>query len=360
VRVGLDGTPLLGPRTGVGWYTADLVVAMADAAPDQEFVIFPISWRTARRLELPERENITVARKFAPARPLRAIWDRIGFPPLEAFVRADVFHGTNFLAPPAWRTPTVATVHDIGFVRFPKLAASRERELIDLLPKALHRTAAIITVSDFTRRELIDWQPTLEGKVHVVPNGAHARPLPVAPPVQRPFALVLGSLNQRKNIPLVLDAIAALRDRGVELDLVLAGAAAPDLDVHALIEARRLGDRVTVTGYLDDGAVAHLLVSARVLAFPSLYEGFGMPLIEAMHARLPIVAVKAGATPETVDGAAFLVTDDAEAFADALATVALDDDARAGLIEAGSRRAGEFTWEQAARQTLDVYRAVVA
>jgi glycosyltransferase involved in cell wall biosynthesis len=355
VRVGLDGTPLLGARTGVGWYTAELLEAMARLSPGDEFVVFPVSWRTARDVQVPPLSNIEVVNRLAPARPLRAMWDRVAFPPLEAFVRADVFHATNFLAPPSWRMPVVATVHDIGFVRFPDLTGPRERELIDLLPKSLRRSAAVIVVSDFTRRELLDWLPELADRVHVVPNAAHARALPAVPRPARPFMLVLGSLNPRKNIGLALDAVARMPD----LDVVLAGAPAPGFDVAAMISERGLGGRVDVRGYVDDEAMGVLLASASVLGFPSRYEGFGMPLLEAMHARVPIVATDAGATPEIAGDAALLVPDDPDAFAGAVSAAAFDPAVRERLVTAGTQRVEAFSWQASAARTREVYASVV-
>jgi glycosyltransferase involved in cell wall biosynthesis len=360
MRIALDGSSLLGPRTGVGWHTAELLDAMADLAPNDQFDVFPISWRTARRLELASHPNVAVVRRFAPARPLRELWDRVPFPPLEWFIRADVFHATNFLAPPTRRMPTVVTVHDVGFVRFPELVGPRERELTRLAPRSLRRAAAIIAVSEFTRRELLEWLPDLAGKVVVIPNGAHGRALPAHPgSPERPFALMLGSLNPRKNIPLVLDALAELRRRDVDLGLVLAGEPAPGLDVHRLIVDRNLDECVSVTGYVNDEAVGQLLATAAVLAFPSLYEGFGMPLLEAMEAGIPIVATAAGATPETVDGAGILVENDADAFADGLTQAVFEEPTRRRLIEMGRRRAAAFSWADAARRTLELYRTAV-
>lgn len=337
----------------------ELLTAMAELSPSDDFVVFPISWRTATLLELPDRANIDAVRKFAPARPLQELWDRVPFPPLELFVRADVFHATNFLSPPARRIPTIATVHDLGFLRFPELTPGRERALVRLLPRTLKRASAIITVSKFTATELGNWMPSVIDKVVVVPNGAHMRSLPPPEGINdKPYALVLGTMNPRKNIPLALDALAVLRHRGVELDLVLAGAETPGFDIRPLVAERGLDANVTVTGYIDDTAAAKLLANARVFAFPSKYEGFGMPLIEAMHAGIPIVAADAGATPETVGDAAVLVADDPGAFAEALERAAFDDATRARLIESGRHRASEFSWPRAAAATLDVYRSV--
>lgn len=364
MRIGFDGTPLLGAKTGVGWYTHELIDAAAKVSPEDEMVVFPISWRTARYLKLdpPHRPNVAVERKLAPARPLWAMWDRVQFPPVEWLVDCDVFHATNFIAPPSRKVPVVVTVHDINFVHHPEAVTPGVRRMARLLPDILRRAAAVITVSGFTRDELCTWLPEVSGKITVVHNGSHARVAPATGVDESspPYALMLGTLEPRKNLPLALDALRILRRRGVDLRLVLAGGRSSLLDVPALLRKRGLGEpEVTRTGYIDDARIAALLAGARVLVFPSLYEGFGMPLLEAMEAGVPVVGLRAGATPETVGDAGVLVEPgDAEAFADAVERAAFDDDLRARLIPAGRAQAATFTWERAASETLALYRQV--
>jgi glycosyltransferase involved in cell wall biosynthesis len=367
LRIGFDGTPLLGKKTGVGWYTHELIDAVARRSPESELVVFPISWRTARTLHLdpPHRPNVKVARRLAPARPLWALWDRVPFPPVEWLVGCNVFHATNFIAPPSRKIPTVVTVHDIGFIREPDSVTPAIRRMAKLLPTVLRRASIVVTVSNFTRDELAWWMPEISDRIRVIPNGSHGRFIPpsatVAGSSGAPYALMLGTLEPRKNVQLALDALAILRKEGSDIRLVLAGAASPVLDVPPLLGERGLGPSdVTITGYVDDARMAELVGGATMLVFPSLYEGFGMPLIEAMEAGLPIVAARAGATPETVGDAGVLVEPgDPGAFADAMSRVASDDALRAELIAAGRRQARVFTWDRAADMALAIYQELV-
>jgi len=366
MRIGFDGTPLLGPRTGIGWYTHELIDAVAALSPTDDMVVFPISWRTARKLKLepPQRPNVAVERKLAPARPLWAMWDRVPFPPVEWLVDCDVFHATNFIAPPSRKVPTVVTVHDIGFVHHPDDVSPGVRRMAQLLPDILRRAAAIVAVSEFTRSEVSTWLPDVADRITVVPNGSHVRPsghdhgLPPGPP----YALMLGTLEPRKNPALALDAFRVLRRRGVDLRLVLAGGESPLIDTPALLRRRGLAEPDVIrTGYLDDRRLSALLKHARLLVFPSLYEGFGMPVLEAMGAGVPVVAARAGATPETLGDAGVLVDPgDVDAFADAIEQVAFDETLRSRLIAAGRVRAAKFTWTRAGAACLDLYRSVVS
>lgn len=368
LRIGFDGTPLLGKKTGVGWYTHELIDAVARRSPESELVVFPISWRTARTLHLdpPHRPNVKVARRLTPARPLWALWDRVPFPPVEWLVGCNVFHATNFIAPPSRKIPTVVTVHDIGFIRDPDSVTPAIRRMAKLLPTVLRRASVVVTVSQFTRDELVWWMPEISDRIRVIPNGSHGRHVAPATTATRgagaPYALMLGTLEPRKNVQLALDALAILRKEGSDLRLVLAGAASPVLDVPPLLDGRGLGpEDVTITGYVDDARMAELVSGATMLVFPSLYEGFGMPLIEAMEAGLPIVAARAGATPETVGDAGVLVEPgDPGAFADAMSRVATDEALRAELVAAGRLQAQNFTWDQAADIALAMYRELLA
>ena len=365
MRVGLDGTPLIGARTGVGWYTYDLVDAMAAAAPDDEFLLWPISWRWANRVESPPHSNVQVVRKFAPARPLWKSWEWFSRPATERFVDCDVFHGTNFVGPPSRRVPLVVTVHDLGFIRYPETCDAAVLAMAKALPAVLDRSAAVIAVSEFTRGELEEWLPRVAGRVRVVHNGFHARGAALVATRTNdnavPYALFTGTLNRRKNVDVLLDAVAILRSRGSRLRLVLAGGHHPSFDVDAAVASRDLdAGAVTITGYIGEDEMAALYAGASVFVFPSLYEGFGMPLLEAMAAHVPIVATNAAATAEIAGDAALLVDASADGgtWADAIQRMLDDSDLRANLTRAGDARVELFSWDRAARETLAVYREV--
>ncbi len=349
----------------MGWYTHELIDAVARKAPDDDILVLPISWRTARTLHLgpPHRPNVSVIRRVAPARPLWAMWDRVPFPPLEWLLRCDVFHATNYVCPPSSKVPTVVTVHDVGFVHDPGSVSPATRHMSRVLPGVLRRASVVIAVSQFTRQELATWLPEVADRIVVIPNGSHRRdvtPSETGLPPGPEYALMVGTLEPRKNVALALDAMRILRERGTNLRLVLAGGPSPRFDLDANLRRRGLGPaEVVSTGYVDDARIAALLSGARLLVFPSLYEGFGMPIIEAMESGLPVVAARAGATPEIAGDAAVLVDPgDAEAFADAMQRVATDEALRARLMTAGRARAACFSWDTAADSALRIYHSL--
>ena len=230
MRIGFDGTPLLGERTGIGWATSDLIDAIATESPQDELLIWPISWRTARDVDPPFRPNVRVIRRFAPARPLRSAWEHLAFPPLEMFTRCSVFHGTNFIVPPTWHTPSVVTVHDLSFVYYPELVDAASARLIHLLPGVVRRSSAVVCVSKYVQDELEEWLPESRGKTHVIYQASHKR---AAPPMRRTdievresqprYILALGAVSPRKNIDVLLQAFREVHTQLPDVRLVLAG-----------------------------------------------------------------------------------------------------------------------------------------
>lgn len=364
MRVALDGTPLIGARTGVGWYTYDLVDALAARAPGDEFVLFPISWRMARDLEAPRHANVSVVRRFAPAKPIWWTWRHLRWPSIERLVECDVFHATNYVGPPSKRVPLVVTVHDLSFLRYPESCSPSVLAMGASLPRVLERAAAVIVPTVAVADDLAAWQPSVAGRTVAIHHGFHARSgegssdaLPRAP-----YVLWLGTVTPRKNVELLLGALGRLKKRGSPLRAVIAGGSDPLVDLDALLRTYGLGDGdVTRLGYVDEDTAGALLRGAAVFAFPSRYEGFGLPLLEAMHAGVPIVAASAAASIEVAgDAALFTDPDDVDGFADAMHSVVTDDAAREALIANGQARLASFSWDEAAAATARVYADVTS
>lgn len=362
LRVAFDGTPLLGIRTGVGHTTA----AMLDALTEREeldLAVYAVTFRGRSKLAVMMPAGARAATQPIPARFVRTLWQRAATPRIERWTGpVDVVHATNFVGPPSG-APVVVTVHDLTFVHRPDLADKATRAYHSLIRRALDRGAVVHTASDYVAagvREEFGLAP--ERVVRIYP-GLHARGAgdPEAgrrlAGAQR-YALFIGQIEPRKNLPTLVRAFHRVADTDPDLRLVLAGPQGPDTEnVERAVRAGHHGDRVLRTGYVSDRARLDLLAGSALFAFPSLDEGFGHPPLDAMAAGVPVVAAAAGAMPEVLGDAALLVDPtDVTALADGIEELLHDDMLRATLVERGDRRWRKFTWESTACELVALYR----
>ncbi len=369
-RVGLDATPLLGARTGVGGYVAGLLAGFAELASAPDLVLTAFTWRGAEPLGGYVRPGVSVARRRAPARLLQAGWVRSELPPVEWLTGpVDVFHGTNFVLPPTRRAAGVLTVHDLAFDAHPETVTAASRRYADLVPRGLRRAAAVCTVSETVAGELVARYGLDRSKVVVTPNGLSPRWLAGPAPASRAelsahglperFLLFVGTIEPRKNLPVLLDALRELRVTRVDVPpLVLAGPAgwgrAPDL-------AGLPAGAVIATGHLAEDQLAGLMAAAAALVLPSRYEGFGLTPLEALACGTPVVVSDLPVLREVLGAAAtFVPVGDAAALAAALGAVLDAGRGDPPMIEDRRRRAALFSWRRCAERTLAAYRLASA
>ena len=287
--------------------------------------------------------------------------------------RAQLFHAPHYVCPPVLACPAVVTIHDLIHLRFPDwrgrpLAPLYARVMLRL---AVWRAARVITVSESTRRDLERWLRARPERIRVIPNGVAPHFGPAADPVAlqaglgklglaAPYLLFVGNPMPHKNLPRLLDAFARLP---AELGaLVVAGvrpAARPALD--RAVETRGLRARVTVFAPLPEALMPLLYQGASLLVIPSLWEGFGLPALEAMACGTPVVASDRGALPEVIGDAGVLVDPtNVDALREAMYNLAVHTPLRAALRAAGLVRARAFSWRHAAEATVGVYREALA
>ncbi len=356
LAVALDVGPLIGPPTGIGRFTAEL---QRHLRLRHDVSIFP--YVLSFRAELPDQSR----RLRYPAHLALSLWARHDWPRARGALRgAEVVHGTNYVVPPTgW--PTVVSVHDLSLFERPDLVPPVVRTFGEVIRRAVGRGAYVHTISHAVARDAATLLGTDRVRV-VYPGPTHdVNQIPGALPsavADQPFILTMGTREPRKNLPRLVQAFESLAASVPDLLLVLAGGAGSDDRAIAQAIAAlppSAGARVRQLGYVDDATRAALFSSATAFAYPSLDEGFGLPLLEAMHFGVPIVASTAGAIPEITGGAARLVdSSDVVGLAAALDVVLHDCDERDRLATAGRQRCTEFSWTASAEQMVQLYREV--
>jgi len=378
-RIALDGLPLQVRSAGIAVYTEALVRALAAQHPEVQFELFGLRWPRARDdapTLAPFPANVGWVTSFAYVVMAGAPILRLPrLLPLEYVLGTPaLYHATNYAAPRTRRVPLVLTVHDLALLRFPELGTPGLRRLIARVPRAAHAARRVIADSETTARDLRELIGVPAERIRVVHLGCDPRFQPVPDSSQRraalarygiaePYLLHVGTIEPRKNLPLLVRAYARLRaQRGVPPRLVLAGergwgyeALRRELDAHGPTLA------IDVVGRIATADLPAVYSGADLFVYPSLYEGFGLPVLEAMACGTPVVTSDAGSLSEVVGDAARCVDPRA---ADALAAVLgelLDDEAqRRTLSERGRARAAHFTWERCARETFAVYEEVAS
>jgi glycosyltransferase involved in cell wall biosynthesis len=373
LSVALDATPLLGVSTGVGVFCTNALAALA-ATGDLDVKAFAVTWRRRHMLAGRVPPGVRVVGRAMPARPLHLAWRHTEYPSIERFVgEADVVHGTNFVVPPAHRAARVVTVHDLTNVRYRDMCEPATLRFPELVRRAIARGAWVHTPSRFVAEEVVSEFGADPEKVRAVHHGA---PLPTrtgaipksgeperaGAPVDLPaktnrYVLAVGTVEPRKDLPGLVRAFGSVASQIEDTALVLAGQDGWGSEALAqAIAASPVRDRIVRTGFVPD--LEGLLRGAALLVYPSLYEGFGLPTLEAMAAGVPVVTTTAGALPEVVGDAAVMVEPrDTEALAAGIGGLLGDETQRKELIERGFARAAGFTWEACAKGLKDLYSA---
>ena len=360
LRVGIDGRAFSSPAAGVRRYVTELGSALLAIDEAVEVVALGGS---------PDALPPGVGHVGEPWHPPTNLgWTIAGLPRAAASAGVDLIHAPAYTAPLRCAVPTVLTIHDVSYERHPEWYPYRR----DWMRRAFYRASAhaaahILTDSEFSRQEIAAAYGIPFERVTVAPPGVSGAFAPGAAPsalpgrVAPPYLLHVGDLHARRNLPLAIEALALARRRlSGPLSLVLAGV---DRGVGAGLDERAAAAKTPLIrlGAIDDTALRSLYRGAAALVYPSRYEGFGLPVLEAMACGTPVIASRAASIPEVLGDAGILLNpDEPAAWADAIVRILTDGEQQARMRAAGVARASEFTWARTARMTLDVYRRVAS
>lgn len=381
MRVAIDARPAVDPRkTGVGYYAQHLIRGLPRADPETSYTAWYLHakgvLRRRRFFGDVAEPNFSEKALPLPARVFRPVASRLAVPRLEWFVHFDALLATNFLPPPTRSEGVVLMVHDLAFRVFPGTAPRVDDRWRRRFERWLADAARVIVPSESARRDLVAFEGVPGERVEVIPHGVDAEAFAARPDgaaesardrfgIDGPYLLFVGGIEPRKNLVALVRAFARVPPGA---SLLIAGgpvrwipgeagrlrAAVAELPA----DVRR---RVVLAGYVSDAEKAGLMAGATALVYPSLYEGFGFPVLEGMAAGLPVLTSNVSSLPEVAGDAALLVDPhDEEAIAGGMQLLLADGALRDRLGELGRARAAEFTWDRAARRTAEVLRAAAA
>jgi glycosyltransferase involved in cell wall biosynthesis len=369
MRIGIDGIPLAELKTGVGHYTFEIALELARQAPSDSFEI--LSHLPFAGGAVSDLANLSFIKR--PVNSATRHWWTIGLPLYIKHARLDLFHGTNYDIPIWGGCPTVLTIHDLSLLLFPATHEERRvRRARRRLPVMSRRATLIITPTNAVKSEVCEHLRISADKVIVV-NEAPRRsfqPLPLEQAsatvrrfgLEEDFILYVGTIEPRKNLITLVKAFEeVLRSTNLRPQLVIAGRKGWLTDeLFTYIESAKLGDRIHLTGYLGDDELRALYSACRVMVYPALYEGAGLPTLEAMACGAPVITTSTPAISEMVgDKARLFSPADVRTLAGHIVELLTTPAARASMSRAGILHAAQFSWERAARETLAVYRKLL-
>lgn len=372
--IGLDGIPLTSPKTGVGHYTFELARALAKSDPENKFeLVYPSSYPPIKLDANPVGSELpgNLSLKRAVVGPLGRHWWSNGLPRYLLRNNIELFHGTNYDVPLWRRCATVLTIHDLSLLLYPETHQKRSvRRARRRMPFMARTADTIITPTESVRREVCEHLDINAEKVFAIPEAARAsfRPIDFDSTQEvrcrlgcgDEFLLTVGTIEPRKNLSVLVTALeqfARARPHS-KLKLVIAGGLGWLTDpFFENIKKSPSRDRIVVTDYLQDEELRALYGSCRAFIYSSLYEGFGLPPLEAMACGAPVIASRIPALVEVAGAAAsFFEPSDPTDLVETILAMLEDANARNKLSIAGQTRAAEFSWQKAAQMTLEVYR----
>lgn len=369
MRVALDAIPLVAAKTGIGHYTDALAESLARIHTDHQYTLLsPFDFAFSANHGTPSN----LGKMYFPVRSVFRKWWLVGLPSMLQISPFDVFHGTNYCIPVFAPCPTVVTVHDLSlFNQSHTHEDDNVRRGKRRIPIMLRRASKIIAPSEWTRREIIDHFHVPAERIRVIQEAARKEMIPLTGEqsagvlekhgLTAPFLLFVGTIEPRKNLPALLRAYhELLRTTEHRPRLVICGGIGwKNEEVFQLVDELELGEMVRFLGYVADEDLPALYSTAECFLYPSVYEGFGLPPLEAMACGAPVITSNASSLPEVVGEAGLMHSpEDYRALAGLIAGLLDDRQAREHYRQAALRRSAQFSWDRAARETQAIYDEV--
>ncbi len=370
LRVAIDAHMVGEKETGNETYIVNLIRSLSQYDQRTRYFLYSPHPQSLDRCR-PLTDNFQIRKVRPGSASARLLW---GLPRQAVADRVDILHVT-YVAPPITSVPLVTTVHDISFALFPELFSMRDRAILSsLVPGTMKRSQAIITVSNSSRDDIVRhygipaekvavcYQPISTAFQQLSNPDASAATL-ASHGISVPYILAVGNLQPRKNLPRLIHAFAHLKQSGQYTGrLVLVGRSKwRESDVYREVRALGLDDEVIFTGYVPEEELVALYNAADAFVYPSLYEGYGLPPLEAMACGCPVITGNTSSLPEVVGDAGIMIDPTSEeALAQAIAHIVSSPDERVEMVNRGLQRVAQFSAERAARVTMDVYERVAA
>ncbi|MDX8413344.1 MAG: glycosyltransferase family 1 protein [Mariprofundales bacterium] len=363
MKIALDAYHAAREHGGIARYVRGLSNALFAAECSHDFVLFSNRFRDASEWN-PNLQQVSTVRLNAPRRLMQGLWDCCAWPPVEYWTGSvDIYHGMHFVLPAVRAAKLVLTVHDLTFLKHPEFFSDtglNARGYQQELPAALARADAVIAVSQSTKHDLMTLMDYPEAKIRVIHEGVephffvddkdlNATQILANYGLDRPYMIFLvGTPEPRKNL---MRTIGAAKLAAPEMAVAVVGDAA----AMRLLLGAMAGD-VHFLGEVPDSVLPTLLHAAEISLYPTLYEGFGLPVLESMAAAVPVITSNISACPEVGGSVAMLVDPyDQAAIAEAIRSLLADDDRRQKMREDGVERAAQFSWQRCADEVLKLY-----
>lgn len=370
LEIGIDYTPAYEQGGGIGRYVREMIGSLAQQDQSTFYRLF-VMGAGRKALPPPPGPNFSFAPASLPPIWFARLWHRARLPiPVESWIgKVHLYHATDFVLPPTRRsTRTVLTVHDLSFVRVPEAASPSLKAYLDaVVPRSVRRADQVLADSAATKSDLCELYGVDPDKIEVLYSGVHPRFRPTSEGASirakyglgdAPYVLAVGTVQPRKNYQRLIEALAKLPPDLDDVQLVIAGGKGwLQGPIYATVDHLRVQDRVRFIGFVEDADLPGLYSEARALAFPSLYEGFGLPILEAFACGTPVLTAHVSSLIEVAGDATILVEPlSVEAIRDGLLRLLRDETLRTELIARGFKQVTQFTWERAAAQLRAIYQ----